>query len=94
MGLGRWTRATRLWDRGLRGLKELGSVSDYAEALTYVGRFYVEKGEFEPGLRFLEEARGIAQTVGIASLISEIQALVTQAEAKSHHPPPARLTDS
>ncbi len=94
MGLGRWTRATRLWDRGLRGLKELGSVSDYAEALTYVGRFYVEKGEFEPGLRFLEEARGIAQTVGIASLLSEIQALMTEAEAKSHHPPPARLADS
>src|SRR5213083_1518193 len=37
MGLGRWTRATRLWDRGLSGLKELGSVSDYARALTYVG---------------------------------------------------------
>src|SRR3989442_318957 len=94
MGLGPWTRATRLWDRGLRGLKELGSVSDYAEALTYVGRFYVEKGEFEPGLRFLEEARGIAQTVGIPSLLSEIQALVTQAESKDHHPPPARLADS
>jgi len=66
----------------------------YTQALTYVDRFYVEKGEFQRGLRFLEEARGIAQTVGIASLLSEIQALVTQAAAKDHHPPPARLADS
>jgi len=94
MGLGRWTRATRLWDRGLRGLKELGSVSDYARALTYVGRFYLENGEVEPGLRILDEARGIAQTVGIASLLSEIQTLTTQAEGKDRSPPPSRLADN
>ncbi len=94
MGLGRWIRATRLWDRGLRGLQELGSVSDYARALTYVGRFYLEKGELEPGLRLLGEARGIAQTVGIASLLSQIEALVSHAEAKNHHPPPERLADN
>src|SRR5438094_10309935 len=94
MGLGRWTRATRLWDRGLRGLKELGSVSDYARALTYVGRFYLENGEVEPGLRILDEARGIAQTVGIASLLSEIQTLTTQAEGKDRSPPPSRLAEN
>ncbi len=94
MGLGRWTRATRLWDRGLRGLKELGSVSDYARALTYVGRFYLENGEVEPGLGILDEARGIAQTVGIASLLSEIQTLTTQAEGKDRSPPPSRLADN
>src|SRR5439155_755891 len=90
MGLGRWTRATRLWDRGLRGLKDLGGISDYARALTYVGRFYLEKGETEPGLRFLEEARGIAKTVGLESLLSEIQALDTRRGAKDLNPPPAR----
>ncbi len=94
MGLGRWTRATRLWDRGLRGLKALGGVSDYARALTYVGRFYLEKGETETGLRFLDEARGIAKTVGLESLLSEIQALETRRGAKDLNPPPARLTDS
>jgi tetratricopeptide (TPR) repeat protein len=93
MGLGRWTRATRLWDRGLRGLKELGGVSDYARALTYVGRFYLEKGETGPGLRFLDEARGIAKTVGLESLLSEIQALETRREAKDLNRPPARLAD-
>ena len=93
MGLGRWTRATRLWDRGLRGLKDLGGVSDYARALTYVGRFYLEKGETGPGLRFLEEAREIAKTVGLESLLSEIQALETRRGAKDVNPPPARLTD-
>ncbi len=85
MGLGRWNRATRLWDRGLRGLKQVGSLSDYARALTYVGRFYVEKGELRPGLKILEEARGVAHTVGNPALISQVDALI--ASASDLHPP-------
>ena len=46
------------------------------------------------GLRILDEARGIAQTVGIASLLSEIQTLTTQAEGKDRSPPPSRLADN
>ncbi len=94
MGLGRWNRATRLWDRGLRGLKELGGVSDYARALTYVGRFYLERGELQRGLKILAEARSIAQDVGNPSLISHIEALVSEALPPDLRPPTARSEDA
>ncbi|MCI4371919.1 MAG: tetratricopeptide repeat protein, partial [Thermoplasmata archaeon] len=76
MGLGRWNRATRLWDRGLRGLRDLGSVSDYARALAYVGGFYLSKGEAHEGTRILEEAQRVATQVGNTSLRAKIETLL------------------
>ncbi len=76
MGLGRWNRATRLFDRGLRGLKEIGGLSDYARALIYVGRFYLERGEREPSLKILQEARAVARRLGSPSLSAQVDELV------------------
>ncbi|HKW42703.1 MAG TPA: hypothetical protein VJP06_00825, partial [Thermoplasmata archaeon] len=87
MQLGRWNRATRLWDRGLHGLKECGSVSDYVRALRYVGRFYLENGELAPGLKVLGEAQRIARTTGNATVLAEIDALISKAEGSSLSPP-------
>ncbi len=93
MGLGRWSRATRLWDRGLHGLKDLGSVSDYAHALADVGRFYLENGERGPGRIFLEQARDITRTIGNPSLLSQIEDFISQANDADRHPSPVRLSD-
>lgn len=90
MALGRWNRATRLWDRGLRGLKEFGSIYDYVRALRDVGRFYLDKGELETGLKILEEARGIARTVGNSSLLPQIEALISDFTVSGPHPPSTR----
>ena len=75
MGLGRWNRATRLWERGLATLKDFGDVTDYARALMYVGKFHLEKGEVRPGQRFLDEAAAIARELGDRSLTASIEAL-------------------
>ena len=75
MGLGRWNRAVRIWDRGLNTLKQRGDLFDYARALTYVARFYLEKQEFEPTRRLLEEAEGIAHKLGGTSLIETIEGI-------------------
>ena len=86
MALGRWNRATRLWDRALRGLKEFGSRYDYARALRDVGRFYLEKGELETSLKVLEEARGIARTVGNVSLLPQIETLISNVTSSQPRP--------
>src|SRR5207247_7437924 len=44
-GLGRWGRATRLWEQGLRGLREFADRSDLAQSLLYVGRSHQEHGD-------------------------------------------------
>jgi len=81
MGLGRWNRATRLFDRGLRGLKEFGGVTDYARALIYVGRFYLEQGERDSGLKILQEARAIARRLGNPALAAQVEDLAKGAES-------------
>ncbi len=81
MGLGRWNRATRLFDRGLRGLKEFGGVTDYARALIYVGRFYLAQGERDSGLKILQEARAIARRLGNPALAAQVEDLAKGAES-------------
>src|SRR6266508_3703629 len=83
MGLGRWNRATRLFDRGLRGLKEFGGVTDYARALIYVGRFYLEQGERDSGLKILQEARAIVRRLGNPALAAQVEDLAKGAESSA-----------
>jgi tetratricopeptide (TPR) repeat protein len=73
MALGRWNRAVRIWDRGLKTLKERGDLFDYARSLTYVARFYLDQREFEETRRLLEEAEAIARGLGGTSLIDTIK---------------------
>lgn len=78
MGLGRWSRATRVWDRGLQSLREFGNLSDLARSLEMVGRFYIDHGQVEDGGSSLREALAIARKLGnkpmIANVAAEIQA--------------------
>jgi len=80
MGLGRWNRAVRLWDRGLHELKLLGDLSDYARALLYVGRFYLENGDHERSMALLQEAETITRTLGDTTLTATIEGLLKPAE--------------
>ena len=86
MGLGRWNRAVRLWERGLNELKELGDLSDYARSLAYVGRFYLDKGDIERTRTLLEEADKIAQSLGGTLLIGTIRDLLRRVDAQGVPP--------
>jgi len=81
MGLGRWNRAVRLWERGLHELKRLGDLGDYARALVYVGRFYLEKGDRDESLPILQEAEKITRSLGDTTLTATIEGLLRRAEA-------------
>jgi tetratricopeptide (TPR) repeat protein len=81
MGLGRWNRAVRLWERALQELKELGDPSDYARSLTYVARFYLERGDIEQTKRFLAEADKIARRLGGSTLIGTVDGLMKRVES-------------
>lgn len=88
MGLGQWNRATRLWTRALEALRRYGDLSDLAQALMYVGRLHIERGEAESGGRYLEEALGLARRIGDRSLVASIQSLSeAQAETTSRPGP-------
>ncbi len=86
MGLGRWNRAVRLWERGLRELKQLGDLSDYARALTYVARFHLEKGDIEQARLHLAEAETIARSLGGGLLIGTIEDLRRRIDARGVRP--------
>ena len=85
MGLGRWDRAVRVWERGLHTLKQLGDPSDYARSLGYVGRFYLEKGDLKRSKELLEEADAIARRLGGTLLINTIRDLLQGAGAQDAH---------
>jgi tetratricopeptide (TPR) repeat protein len=88
MGLGRWNRAVRIWDRGLNTLKQRGDLFDYARSLTYVARFYLDKQEFEQTRRLLEEAKAIAHRLGGTSLIDTIERIRERLPGSREIPPP------
>lgn len=88
MGLGRWNRAVRLWERALDELKELGDLSDYARSLACVGRFYLDKGDVEQTRRLLAGAATIARKLGGTTLIGTIEGLMQRVEAQSIRPSP------
>ena len=74
MGLGHWARAKRIWDRGLKALKELGAPYDLARALKEIGGFHIDRGEAAAGRAYLEEAKGIARKLTNGRLLEEIEA--------------------
>ena len=94
MGLGRWNRAVRLWERGLNELKELGDPSDYARSLAYVGRFYLEKGDLDQTRKLLEEADEIAQRLGGTLLIGTVHDLLRRVDARGVPPPTSSREES
>lgn len=89
MGLGRWNRAVRLWDRALSELRKLGDLADYARALAYVGGFYLEKGDLVTARRLLAEAEAIARKLGGTTLIGMIEGLLQRVESQSNRPSPS-----
>jgi len=89
MGLGRWNRAVRLWERGLRELKQRGDLSDYARSLVYVGRFYLERGDFEQTRRLLDEANTIARSLGGTLLIGTIEGLLRRVDSQGVNSSPS-----
>jgi len=86
MGLGRWNRAVRLWERGLHDLKEVGDLADYALSLTYVGRFYLDRGDVEQTRKILAEADVIARRLGGTSLIATIEGLLRRVDSEGVTP--------
>jgi len=89
MGLGRWNRAVRLWERGLRELKQRGDLSDYARSLVYVGRFYLERGDIEQTRKLLEEANSIARSLGGTLLIGTIEGLLQRVDSQGVNSSPS-----
>jgi tetratricopeptide (TPR) repeat protein len=87
MGLGRWNRAVRVWDRGLKSLKQLGDLFDYARSLTYVARFCLDHGDLEQTRKLLEEADAIARGLGGVSLIATIEEIRERLPASREIPP-------
>jgi len=73
MGLGRWTRAKRVWEEGLRALQEYGSPVDLARALKEVGYFCLLREDFEDARAHLLKARELARKIGNNTLLSEIE---------------------
>ena len=59
--LGRWSRATQLLERGLRGLRACADRADLARSLVYAGRFHLEHGETRDAQRYLDEAAELAR---------------------------------
>ena len=89
MGLGRWNRAVRLWERGLGELKQRGDLSDYARSLVYVGRFYLERGDIEQTRKLLEEANAIARSLGGTLLIGTIEGLLQRIDSQGGNSSPS-----
>ena len=94
MGLGRWNRAVRLWEKGLHELKELGDLSDYARSLSYVGRFYLERGDLEQARRLLGEAETIARRLGGTLLIDTVEGLLRRVDAPGVRPSTSSRTET
>ena len=74
--LGRWSRATRLWEQGLQGLREYGEPSDLARSLVFVGRFHMENAATSAARRYLDEAYDLALRLSNEALLSEIKPLL------------------
>jgi tetratricopeptide (TPR) repeat protein len=94
MGLGRWNRAVRLWEKGLHELKELGDLSDYARSLSYVGRFYLERGDLEQTRKLLGEAETIARRLGGTLLIDTVEGLLRRVDAPGVRPSTSSRTET
>jgi tetratricopeptide (TPR) repeat protein len=95
MALGRWKRAVRLWERGLHELKELGDLFDYGRSLTYVARFYLERGDVVQTRKILDEADTIARGLGGALLIDAIDQVRRRLpESQDAHVSSSSRTDS
>lgn len=73
MGMGHWGRALRAWEEGLRDLRAYGKASDLVPVLLEVAGFCAGRGEEEMSRALLQEARGIAGTLGNPALIAEIE---------------------
>src|SRR6266487_1079722 len=83
--LGRWGRATRLWEQGLRGLREFADQSDLAQSLLYVGRFHVEHGDSSEARRYLDESARLARALGNDALLAELEPLLTDTDSPANH---------
>jgi len=79
--LGRWSRATRLWEQGLRGLREFADRSDLAQSLLYVGRFHLEHGDTSEARQYLDEAARLARALGNDALLAELEPLLTDTDS-------------
>lgn len=88
--LGRSSRAVRLWDQGLRTLRQFGERSDLARSLTAVGRACLEHGDTDEARRHLAEALSIGKVLGNATLISEIESLLRPLDAPQEPSAPTR----
>jgi tetratricopeptide (TPR) repeat protein len=82
--LGRWTRATQFWERGLRGLRAFADRGDLAWSLVYIGRFHLEHEDTAGAQRYLSEAAELARTLGNAALLSVIEPLLRELRAPAN----------
>lgn len=82
-GLGRWSRATQLWERGLHDLRAFADRADLARALVFTGRLHLEHGDMTEAQRYLDEAAALAATLGNTALLSEIEPLLRDLGARS-----------
>jgi len=82
--LGRWGRATRLWEQGLRGLREFADQSDLAQSLLYVGRFHKEHGDSSAARRYLDESARLARALGNDALLAELEPLLSDIESPAN----------
>jgi len=89
-GLGHWSRAVRLWDHGLAGLRKLGDRSDLARALLYVGRFHAQRGDGTAARAFLEESRDLAKAMGNSPLLSELSDVLAEIGSRAPGAPAPR----
>jgi tetratricopeptide (TPR) repeat protein len=89
-GLGRWSRAVRLWDHGLNGLRTLGDRSDLARALLYVGRFHAQRGEKTAARGYLAESRDLAKAMGNSLLLTELGQLLVEVGLRDQGAPASR----
>ncbi|TLZ79918.1 MAG: hypothetical protein E6K05_08335 [Methanobacteriota archaeon] len=82
--LGRWSRATQLLERGLRGLRACADRADLARSLVYAGRFHLDHGETRDAQRYLDEAAELARSLGNIALLSEIEPLLRTLGVRAH----------
>ena len=89
-GLGRWSRAVRLWEHGLTGLRQVGDRSDLARALLCVGRFHAQRGEEAAARAYLEESRDLAKAMGNSLLLTELGQLLAALDMRDEGAPASR----